>query len=169
MRALVLISSILAGCGASQTDDGFKPRGRCEVPRPPQGGELDRLQPYPGGGEPRVLEVDLDGDRAPDRLVSTTGLCDRDGNCGYRVYLMRGSCGHALGSLWAARARSGVPTDGPLGDLVVTTRDRQGEFEEWYRFKDDRLECIALRERQLYRGGMVDPQAPWGNWEGCEQ
>ena len=167
LAALVLAMASLS-CGGSQSGGAWSPQGSCEVPRAPRAGELDRLDAFPGGGEPRVLEVDLDGDRAADRLVSETGLCDRFGNCGYRIYLMRGSCGHALGSIWAASARTGVPSSGPLADLVATTRDAKGEFAEWYRFDDGKLVCAALRERQLYRAGRLDPQAPWGPWEGCE-
>jgi len=168
-RELALVVALVAlGCGGRSQTGEWHPPGSCEAPRAPAAGELERLDSFPGGGQPRILTVDLDGDRAPDRLVSETGLCDRYGNCGYRIYLMRGACGHALGSVWAAQARSGLPDRGPLGDLVVTTRDGKGEFEEWYRLGKGKPACVALRERQIYRAGHLDPQATWGPWEGCD-
>jgi len=166
--ALLFVAGMVPGCGGHPGAGEWQPPGPCENPRAPAQGELERLDSFPGGGRPQVLIVDLDGDRAPDRLVSETGLCDRFGNCGFRIYLMRGTCGHALGTVWAAKARAGLPERGPLGDLVVTTRDGKGEFEEWYQLGKGEPSCVALRERQMYRAGHLDPQASWGTWEGCE-
>jgi hypothetical protein len=168
MRLALPILLAAVACGGGQSgDDGFRPKSRCEKLRPPTGADLKGLDKYAGGGTLKVLEVDVDGDRSPDRLVSSSGLCDRFGNCGYRIYLMRGSCGHALGSVWAHNARSGAPGDRALGDLVATTRDSKGEFEEWYQWQKDRYACKAFRERQVYQAGRLDPAATWGPWEGC--
>jgi hypothetical protein len=168
MRVLGVALLVVVGCGGGQGgDDGFRPKGKCELPRPPAATELEGLARYSGGGQPKIIEVDLDGDRSPDRLVSSSGLCDRFGNCGYRIYLMRGTCGHALGTVWAHDARSGAAADRPLGDLVASTRDSKGEFEEWYQWQADHYQCKALRERQLYQAGRLDPAATWGQWEGC--
>jgi hypothetical protein len=119
-------------------------------------------------GTPLLESVDLDGDGAADQMLSSSGRCDRQRNCAYAVYLMRGTCGHYVGAIWASKARLQRTTKAPLQDIVAQTRGTGAEFEEWYRFEKGSYRCIAYREKKTYEAGRRDPLADWGAWESCE-
>lgn len=105
----------------------------------------------------QTKEMDLDDDGVADRFTTSSDECDGRGNCNYKVFIMRGNCGHLVGQINnAANLQIVQEMRGGLRVLVAETYVHGGVEKERLRF--DGQKYMVFEHQSCPRGDC-------GRWE----
>lgn len=121
MRAMriLLAACALIACDPAQVPFRARPPSAADAP---VCGNLPRLAA--SADLLPIVDLDLDGDRWKDHVVTRAGTCDELGNCDRDLYVVRESCALAIGTVRAREvaakhdgllATEEVVLDGELG------------------------------------------------------
>jgi hypothetical protein len=106
-------------------------------------------------------EIDLEGDGTRDVLLSAASTCSDAGECTYEAFVVRGSCGHYVGSFRALNLKTLPNLSAGLRDIEVERPEGCGTRKQKLRFSGEAYAPFEESVCSCAAPGKESPCEPW--------